>query len=158
MSQTLDDTQSAGVVHTSKHEVASAQIRLPGQGAPVAVGQLPAPSQLDCGVSVLPEQLAAGPQGTLVEALAHVPCVALPAVQVPGLQVVAVPQSASLPDVTATQFPDALHAWHAPAHALLQHTPSTQVRPMAHWPEEQVAPWASPMQVPPVLVHIPLAH
>ena len=84
-------------------------------------------------VSVDPEQTVA-PHIWVAGAWAQVPAVALPAVHVPVLPqtLLVTAHAASAPEVTAEHVPSepvTLHAWQAPAHAELQHTPSTHIRP-----------------------------
>ena len=94
-----------------------------------AAGQLPAPSQPAASVATPPEhdgerQLVADP------GKAH--CVGLLPSHAPA-HAPAPPHAGRLPTgapVTFEQLPIAparLHAWHWPLHALLQHTPSTQL-------------------------------
>jgi hypothetical protein len=61
--------------------------------------------------------------------------------QAPAASQVCVPagqESGSSADATTTQWPawpGRLQAWQASAQALSQQTPSTQVSPLAHWPD-----------------------
>jgi hypothetical protein len=116
--------------------------KLPGQGVEDCA-QAPLPSHIPAaGVRVEPTQVWVPPQVWPPLALAQPPDPHWPVL--PHASVLA--QAASAPEVTGEQTPEASQAWHAPPHAEVQHTPSTQVRPLpqALLVEEQVWPAIQP--------------
>src|SRR5581483_5042543 len=134
--------QSPSVAHDVRHAVA------PHTYAPqlcvVAAGQCPAPSQDAANVSTPPAQaaarqlVAADGYTHAADAPLHVP----PHVPDP-VHAVRPPTGAPLTNEHVPTAPGRLHAWHWPLHALLQHTPSTQL-PATHWlAPAQVEPSAS---------------
>jgi hypothetical protein len=99
--------------------------------------QLPVPLQVLAPVSVAPLQLPAAhtvPEAYLRHAPAPSHCPSLPQLAAPWSEQ---SPSGSMPFETGAQVPsvesvsDAVQLWHAPVHAELQHTPSTQ-KPLWH--------------------------
>jgi hypothetical protein len=139
-SQNPAASHSASTAHVNEHPAIA--VHVPGAHAVPArsVRQAPSPSQVrplavPASQSTPPPHAAPLGKSAQVPALPHTPL--LP--QVLGSSA-AHRSPGSLPAFAAPQVPDASpltllaaeHAWHAPSHAELQHTPSAQRSPAAH--------------------------